>query len=151
MGRLEHIHLAAGMGEPMRAVERARAVSGVGLEGDRYATGRGHFSNRPGTGRHLTLIEAEVIDGLRSLAGISLSPGDARRNLTTRGIDLNALVGKRFRIGEVLCEGVRLCDPCQYLEDLLGKPVRAPLAGRGGLRAHVLEGGELRVGDPIES
>src|SRR5437764_12846331 len=95
MGRIEHIHLAGGAGEPVRPVPRVRAVAGIGLEGDRYAAGMGHFSKSPGTGRHLTLIEAEVIDWLRDDLGIALGPGEARRNLTTRGIALNPLVGKR--------------------------------------------------------
>jgi MOSC domain-containing protein YiiM len=148
MGRVEQIHLSNSTGEPMRAVKSARALVGLGLEGDRYVAGLGHWSKDPRKGRHLTLIEAEAIDALRS-GGIELSPGESRRNLTTRGIALNALVGKRFRIGAVLCEGVRLCEPCQYLEDLIGKPILAPLVDRGGLRAHILEGGEIRVGDEI--
>jgi MOSC domain-containing protein YiiM len=127
----------------MRAVNRARAIAGVGLEGDRYAAGVGHFSSYPGTGRALTLIEAEVVEAL------DLKVGEARRNLTIRGIELNPLVGKRFRIGSVLCLGVRLCEPCQYLEDLLAKPVLNPLAHRGGLRAEILEDGEIHVGDEL--
>jgi MOSC domain-containing protein YiiM len=149
-GVVELIHVAGGEGEPMRAVDRVRAIAGVGLEGDRYATERGHFSGSPGTGRALTLIEAEVVESLRS-AGLELKPGDARRNLTTRGIALNALVGRRFRIGGVLCEGKRLCEPCSYLEDVVGKLLLRPLAGRGGLRADILEDGELRVGDEVRA
>src|SRR5207302_2193000 len=144
-GRIEAIHLAQAEGEPMRPVGRIRVIAGVGLEGDRYATGRGHFSGSPGTGRALTLIEAEVLESL----GIALQPGEARRNLTTRGVALNALVGRRFRIGSVLCEGTRLCEPCSYLEDQLGKPLLHPLLHRGGLRANVLEDGEIRVGDQV--
>jgi len=148
-GRVESIHLAESEGESMRAIDRIRAIPGVGLEGDRYATGRGHFSGSPGTGRALTLIEAEVIESLRDSLGIALRPGEARRNVTTRGIALNALVGRRFRIGSVLCEGTRLCEPCSYLEDQLGKPLLHPLLHRGGLRANVLEDGEIRVGDQV--
>jgi MOSC domain-containing protein YiiM len=148
-GRVEFIHLAGAEGEPMRATDRARVIAGIGLEGDRYAAGRGHFSPSPGTGRALTLIEAEVLDSLRDSLGISLQPGEARRNLTTRGIALNALVGRRFRIGGVLCEGTRLCEPCDYLEDLIAKPLLQPLLHRGGLRADVLEDGEIRVGDEV--
>src|SRR5689334_22323947 len=114
-GRVESVHVAVSEGEPMRATDRIRVLAGIGLEGDRYATGRGHFSGTPGTGRALTLIEAEVLDSLRSL-GVSLQAGETRRNVTTRGIALNALVGRRFRIGAVLCEGKRLCEPCTYLE-----------------------------------
>ena len=148
-GRVESIHLAGSEGEPMRAIDRVRVIPGIGLEGDRYASGRGHFSGSPGTGRALTLIEAEVIESLVDSAGIALRPGEARRNVTTRGIALNALVGRRFRIGSVLCKGVRLCEPCSYLEDQLGRPLLRPLQHRGGLRADVLEGGEIRIGDEV--
>src|SRR5438309_1195652 len=144
-GRVEAIHVTQAAGEPMRAVGRIRVIAGIGLEGDRYAAGRGHFSASPGTGRALTLIEAEVLESL----DIALQAGEARRNLTTRGIALNALVGRRFRIGDVLCEGMRLCEPCEYLEGLLKKSLLQPLLHRGGIRADVLEGGELRVGDSV--
>ena len=148
-GRVECIHFAISEGEPMRATARIRVLAGIGLEGDRYATGRGHFSGMPGTGRALTLIEAEVLESLRESLGIALRPGEARRNVTTRGIALNALVGRRFRIGGVLCEGKRLCEPCRYLEGVVSQPLFDPLSHRGGLRADVLEDGEIRIGDEL--
>jgi MOSC domain-containing protein YiiM len=135
----------------MRAIDRVRVIAGIGIEGDRYAAGQGHFSKWPGTGRALTLIEAEVLEVLRHSTGLELQPGAARRNVTTRGIELNELVGRRFRIGGVLCEGVRLCEPCAYLEELLAEPVMLPLLHRGGLRADVLEDGEIRVGDEVRA
>jgi MOSC domain-containing protein YiiM len=149
VGRVESIHLAASEGEPMRAIDRVRLIAGIGLEGDRYATGRGHFSGSPGTGRALTLVEAEVLESLTENLGSPLQPGEARRNVTTRGIALNALVGRRFRVGGVLCEGTRLCEPCNYLEGLLSKPLLQSLRHRGGLRADVLEDGEIRIGDEV--
>jgi MOSC domain-containing protein YiiM len=149
IGRVEHIHLTGRSGEPMRAIDRVRLIAGIGLDGDRYATGLGEFSKEPGTGRALTLIEAEVLESLRASSGIDLQPGEARRNVTTRGIALNALVGRRFWIGGVLCEAKRLCEPCEYLEDLLVKPILRPLLHRGGLRADVLEDGEIRIGDEV--
>ena len=148
-GRVECIHVAISEGEPMRATARIRLLAGIGLEGDRYATGRGRFSGAPGTGRALTLIEAEVLESLRESLGIALRPGEARRNVTTRGIALNALVGRRFRIGSVLCEGKRLCEPCRYLDGVVSKPLLDPLSHRGGLRADVLEDGEIRIGDEL--
>ena len=148
-GRVECIHVAISEGEPMRATARIRLLAGLGLEGDRYATGRGHFSGTPGTGRALTLIEAEALESLRESLGIALPPGEARRNVTTRGIALNALVGRRFRIGSVLCEGERLCEPCRYLDGVVSKPLLDPLSHRGGLRADVLEDGEIRIGDEL--
>src|SRR5262249_59699842 len=121
--------------EPMRAVERVRALEGVGLEGDRYALGLGHFSSRPASGRHLTLIEGEMIDWLLETTGIALAPGEARRNVTTRGIELNPLVGRRFRVGGALCQGIRLCEPGAYLDGLTGKKMLAAMGARAGMMA----------------
>jgi MOSC domain-containing protein YiiM len=138
---------------PVR-VGRARARAGRGLEGDRYFDGRGTFSAWPGPGRDLTLIEAEVLDELDFPAG-RLSPEEARRNVVTRGVDLNALVGRRFRIGDVECLGRRRCEPCDHLERLAasaGKPgtLRA-LVHKGGLRADVLSDGEIEVGQSVRA
>ena len=136
----------------MVLVERATVRAGRGLEGDRYFDGRGSFSNAHGRGHDLTLIEAEVLDELSLPAG-RLAPEEARRNVITRGIDLNALVGRRFTIGDVECFGQRLCEPCALLERLTaaaGKPgtLRA-LIHKGGLRADVLTDGEIRAGQEI--
>ena len=142
-GVVESIHVTpAAKGEPL-AVERATAVAGRGLEGDRYFEGIGSFSHWRGR-RDLTLVEAEAAEA----AGIA--PGDARRNVVVRGVDLNALVGKRFRVGAVECEGLELADPCTHLERLTQPGVMRALAGRGGLRAAIVAGGEIAVGDPVE-
>ena len=146
IGMVEAIHLAAAAGEPMRSVDAARAIAGVGLEGDRYALRTGHWSPNLNVDRDVTLVEAEEIERLATEQGIVLAPGATRRNVTTRGVRLNALVGRRFRIGPVECEGTRLCEPCQYLTDLLGEPVLAPLVHRAGLRARILTDGEIRLG-----
>jgi MOSC domain-containing protein YiiM len=149
--RVEAIHLAPDRGRPTRSVASVRAVPGVGLEGDRYARGRGTWGRRGarGPGRDLTLIEAEEVERLALDFGIELAPGESRRNVTTRGVRLNELIGRRFRIGEVLCEGVRLCEPCTYLEDVTGKPLREPLLHRAGLRADIVTSGTIAVGDAI--
>jgi MOSC domain-containing protein YiiM len=146
-GVIEAIHIARAAGEAMRAVAAVRAVAGVGLDGDRYACGRGYYQD-PGLGRDLTLIEAEVMEALAA-DGIALAPGETRRNLTTRGIGLNELVGHRFWVGDVLCHGSLLCEPCQYLVDLTGKPLLRPLVHRGGLRADIVRGGVIRRGDAV--
>jgi MOSC domain-containing protein YiiM len=148
-GVVEAIHITTAGGAPMQSLERVRAIAGVGLEGDRYATGLGHYSHDPKVDRDITLIEAEEIAALAAGAGIELAPGETRRNVTTREIRLNDLVGRRFRVGAVECVGTRLCEPCQYLTDLLGKPVLGPLVHRAGLRARIVTGGELSVGDAI--
>jgi MOSC domain-containing protein YiiM len=150
VGRIEAIHIATQAGEPMRPVDRIPATAGVGLEGDRYATARGHWSQDRRIRRDLTLIEAEVIDALRLHFGMVIEIGATRRNMTTRGIRLNALVGRRFRIGTVLCEGTRLCEPCQYLADLVREPILKPLVHRGGLRANILTDGYVQVGDIVK-
>jgi ADP-ribose pyrophosphatase YjhB (NUDIX family) len=149
-GVVEAIHVAAAAGEPVRDVEVVRAKAGVGLEGDRYALGRGHYSPDLRVSRDLTLIEAEVIESVVREQGIALAPGETRRNVTTRGVRLNNLVGRRFWVGEVLCEGTRLCEPCRYLTELTGKPLLRALVHRGGLRADIVRGGLIRRGDRLQ-
>jgi MOSC domain-containing protein YiiM len=147
-GLVEGIHVASGAGEPVRALESVRAIAGVGLEGDRYAVGLGHYQDSR-VSRALTLIEAEAIEALAREHGIHLAAGGTRRNLTTRGIALNELLGRRFWIGEILCEGTWLCEPCRYLADLTAEPLLRPLVHRGGLRADILRGGVIRRGDQV--
>jgi hypothetical protein len=127
---------------PLVPVESATASAGRGLDGDRYAAGRGTFSG-PGRGYQLTLVEAEVLDEL----GVSWER--ARRNVVTRGVALNALVGRRFRLGEAECVGRRLCEPCAHLERVSGPGLLRPLVHRGGLRADILAGGTIEVGDEL--
>lgn len=146
---MEAIFTAAGAGATCVAHHRVEAVAGRGLEGDRYATGGGTFSDRPGAGRQLTLIAAEVLEALAVEDGIALSGADARRNIVTRGVDLSGLLGHRFRIGGVECVGVRECPPCQTLQERTEPGVLRALAGRGGLRADIVTGGPIAVGDPI--
>lgn len=150
-GVVESIWVTTAAGQPMTGQAEVLAVAGRGLEGDRYSTGQGYYSNKPtpGGGREVTLIEAEVLESLEREHGIRFEQRECRRNVVTRGIRLPELIGKRFRIGEVLCEGVRICEPCVYIEGLTGKPVNEPLVHRGGLRANVLESGTLRLGDSV--
>lgn len=148
-GRVEGIYLTGANGEPLAGVDRAGAVAGRGLEGDRYFSGKGEFSGGVRAGRALTLIEAEAIEALAAERGIQLASGESRRNLVTRGIGLNDLVGRRFRVGEVECYGDRLCDPCNYLEKHTLPGALKGLANRGGLRADILTDGEISVGDPV--
>src|SRR3954453_2910846 len=133
---------ATGNGEAV-AVERAAVAPGAGIAGDRYANGSGTFFEPGKDGQDVTLIEAEALEatGLRA--------EDSGRNVVTRGIGLNDLVGKRFRIGAVELQGNRLCEPCATLRDRTG--VFRELVGRGGLRADVLVAGEITAGDHIEA
>jgi MOSC domain-containing protein YiiM len=149
MSRVEHIHIAHEAAKPMLPLREAEIIAGQGISGDRYTLKLGYYSHDPKPGRHLTLIEAEVLEDISQQLGGSFSAPDSRRNLTTRGVRLNPLVGKRLRIGAVLLEVIRLCDPCAYLQELVGQPVLQPLVDRGGIRCDVITGGIIRVGDTI--
>ena len=150
-GVVVSIHTTGAASEPMQTVAEARAVAGKGLDGDRYFLGTGYYSKKPGTGRALTLIELESIEALQGELGITLAPNDSRRNIVTRGVPLNHLVGREFRVGEVTLRGTRLCEPCSHLERLTEKPgVRRGLVHRGGLRTEIVTGGVIRVGDTVQ-
>jgi MOSC domain-containing protein YiiM len=151
-GRVEVIAIADRAEAPMRRVTTARAIPGRGLEGDRYAERAGTFTprNGEGVGHDLTLIEAEALDELRLAGGRRLGYAEARRNIVTRGVDLNALVGRRFKVGEVECIGRRLCEPCAHLERLTQAGVLRGLIHRGGLRADILTEGAIQEAATIQ-
>jgi hypothetical protein len=143
-GVVESIHLAPAAGEPSEPVDAARAIAGSGLEGDRHVAGTGTFpSGLPGSA--LTLIEAEVCESFTP----ALAADEHRRNVVTRGIELNDLVGHDFTIGEVRCRGMRLCEPCTVVDGYSERPLLRPLVHRGGLRADILGDGTIRVGDQV--
>ena len=152
-GTVEVVAIAELASGPMVTVDRARAVADRGLEGDRYAAKAGTFTPADPTvrGYDLTLVEAEVLDDLTLPGGERLGYAEARRNVVTRGIDLNALVGRRFRIGDVECLGQRWCEPCSHLERLTTKGTLRGLIHRGGLRADVLTDGWITPGLDIET
>ena len=138
------IYTATEAAAPMQAHNAVEVVAGAGIAGDRYATKRGHWSDPRWREQQLTLIEAEVADDL------DLEPHLLRRNLITRGVQLQGLLGLEFRIGEALLAGMLPCGPCHYIETLLERPgLLQALVGKGGLRTRVLEGGRIAVGDPI--
>jgi MOSC domain-containing protein YiiM len=144
-GRVDAIFLAGAHGEMPAPVERVNALAGQGLEGDRYFWSDGDAP----PGRALTLIQLEALEAMADETGIKLAPGASRRQVHTRGIDLNALVGKRFRVGEIECVGVELCEPCSTLEGMTQPGVIKGLLHRGGLNADVLSDGEIAVGDAV--
>ena len=148
-GSVEGIYIAAEAEGATQPVESVRALAGRGLEGDRYFAGGGTFFKERKSGQDLTLIEAEAIEGLAREDGIELGPGESRRNVVTRGIGLNDLVGRRFSVGEIECVGRRLCDPCSHLERVTKQGVLEGLANRGGLRADIVTGGRIAVGDSV--
>jgi len=130
-------------------LKSTQLIAGIGLEGDRYALGKGHFQSEGRRGQALTLIESETFEALASEHGVVMAPVEARRNIVTRKIDLNALMGKRFRIADVLCQGSRLAEPCAWLQRTTPKGMLRGLVHRGGLRADILEDGLIEAGDPI--
>ncbi len=143
-GRVEAIHLCSTLSGPPQPVVSVRAIAGRGLDGDRYPVG-----DLADPGEALTLIEAEALEALAAETGIVLAPGESRRQLTTRGIGLNGLVGREFALGSVLCRGVELCEPCIHLASLTQPGVIRGLVHRGGLRADILAGGEIAIGDEV--
>jgi MOSC domain-containing protein YiiM len=149
-GELLHIHIAPKASAPMEALGEARLIAGTGLEGDRYATRLGTYSNKNHIDRQATLIEVEVLEALTRDRGVDLAPHEHRRNLTTRGVPLNHLVGQYFRIGGCVLYGGRLNVPCLYLENLVAKKVFKPLLNRSGLNCRIMVGGMIRTHDRIQ-
>ncbi|MGH3546980.1 MAG: MOSC domain-containing protein [Pseudonocardiaceae bacterium] len=153
------IHIASAPGDPLVSVVEVRAVCGRGLEGDRHyrdATGSEVPTGRPGrsgprSSCEVTLIEIEALYALERECGIILGPGESRRNILTRGVRLNLLVGQQFQVGEVRLHGMKLSRPCAHLERLTQPGVVKGLVNRAGLRAEIVEGGTIRVGDRIEA
>jgi hypothetical protein len=154
-GKLLHIHIAPSASYEMEELDEAQCIAGRGILGDRYFSGTGTYSPKPDV-REVTLIEQEALDALSRNdpplqdGAIVLAPGDHRRNLTVTGVPLNHLVGRRFRVGEVILRGGRLNFPCKYLEEILGKKVYLPLYNRSGLNCGIERGGIIRRGDLIE-
>ncbi|MGH2971391.1 MAG: MOSC domain-containing protein [Gaiellaceae bacterium] len=135
---IEAIHIGPEESGPLGAVDSVRAVAGQGLEGDR------HFRpNGAKPGQALTLVEAE------NVADVGLGLGETRRNLTTRGVQLNDLVGKKFKVGDVECYGVELCEPCEHLQSMTRPGIIKDLVHRAGINADILSDGVIRVGDAI--
>ena len=147
-GQIVAIHIRPTSESPASAVDRATLVAGFGLVGDRYHSGDQQLED-PNTA--VTLISREALAGLAVDTGIELSAADSRRQILTSGIDLNALVGRRFTVDGVLCEGVELCEPCEHLQSVTQPGVLRGLVHRGGLRAAVLSDGEIAVGGVVAS
>ena len=149
-GTLAGIFIASSAEAPMVSVSEIRAIPGRGLEGDRYFNAAGTFSRGHEPDSEVTLIEAEALEAFEREHSLVLDPPDPRRNLVTRGVALNDLVGCEFTIGEVRVLGHGLCEPCRHLQKLTGQPaILKGLLHRGGLRAQILVEGILRVGDVV--
>jgi len=150
MAQVVDIITAESPAAPAVSQASVRAVPGQGLRGDRYFSGTGTFSPHPQKPDfEVTLIQKEHIDAFALSAGITFTARDARRNLVTAGLDLNALVGREFQVGSVRIRGIRLCEPCSHLAKLTSPEVLRGLLHKGGLRAQIITEGEIRVGDPV--
>jgi MOSC domain-containing protein YiiM len=150
-GVVAGLFLSPASGEPMEWRSSLTLVAGVGVEGDRYAAGLGRFSTPGRLGQELTLIEAEALEEAAAEHGVHLAPADTRRNVLTRGIDLNGLVGQRFTVGDVELVGRRLAEPCSHLQVTAPPGTLRALVHRGGLRAEIVSGGRIAVGEEIRS
>tara|TARA_B100001996_G_scaffold358834_1_gene323663 strand:- start:21 stop:506 length:486 start_codon:yes stop_codon:yes gene_type:complete len=154
-GKLLFIHIAVSASEKMQELSVAELIKDKGIKGDRYYEGTGKYSHIPDV-RDVTIIEKEVLDALEQNQpplqenSIILKPNEHRRNLTSEGVPLNYLVGKRFKVGEVVLEGARLNFPCKYLANLLKKPLLLPLYNRSGLNCKIIKSGIIRKNDIIE-
>jgi MOSC domain-containing protein YiiM len=145
-GQVVSIHLGPRKGQPLHLVNEVQALAGQGLQGDRYCRQEGTFSSKPGPDREITLIEMEALEAFQHEHGVELTAADSRRNVATRGVRLNDLVGKQFAVGEVVLQGLRLCEPCSHLAQLTCREVLPGMVNRAGLRAQILTGGVVRVG-----
>ena len=134
---------------PMKNFKTLQLITGVGIEGDRHATGEAFHSDRPEEGRQITLFEEETLEALFRDHNIILKPEDHRRNVTTRDVPLNHLVGKKFKIGNVILEGTRLSTPCRHIEQITGLELFNQLMNRAGLNAKIVVGGKIFVEDSI--
>lgn len=148
--RVLSIFVGAGAGAPMAEVREVRAEPGKGLDGDRYFDKSGTYSKTPGSGREVTLIEAEALEAAARDEKVEMAAALTRRNLLVRGVYLNHLVDREFTVGGARLRGTRLCEPCDYLEKLTGVAgVKKALHHRGGLRCEIVEGGLIKTGDPV--
>lgn len=148
-GRIVSLHRTPRAFLPMGTFDALNLIAGYGIDGDRYATESGFYSHKPEIGRQVTFFEVETLEALERDHGITLRADEHRRNITTRGVPLNHLVGRRFRVGEAVVEATRLSVPCRHIEEITGQQIFNPLINRSGLNARIVSGAIVRVGDPI--
>jgi MOSC domain-containing protein YiiM len=148
-GSVVGIFIAPDASAPVESLRSVRAVEGRGLEGDRYFSRTGTYSDREGTGREVTLVEREAVDELLAGHGIAIRPEESRRNIVTEGVALGDLIDRPFRVGPVVLVGRRLCEPCEHLASLTHPGIVKAFVHRAGLRADIVQGGTITVGDPV--
>ncbi len=148
-GRISGLFIGAEDGGPIESRMEIVTVAGHGVEGDRYY--QSDKAEPHDDTLEITLFEAEAVEEGNDKAGLGLEPADLRRNVMTNGVHLRDLIGKKFRVGEVTLEGLQDNPPCRRLEKLVGKPLLKPLIERGGIRARIVEGGSIRIGDALST
>lgn len=150
-GTILNIFISKNAINELKSINEALLISGKGIEGDRYHSGKGTFSEKlkGNPAAEITLIEKEEVDNFNNEQNLNLSYEDFRRNLVTEGIRLNNLVGKTFTIGSATLKGIRLCEPCSHLAESVNSLVIPHLIGRGGLRAQILSTSNIKVGEEI--
>jgi MOSC domain-containing protein YiiM len=148
-GIVEGIYISPARGEPVIFAKQIHVVPGMGIEGDRYFYPHAQVDPPHKTGRQLTLIEIEAIEAMNRQDGISITPAQARRNVVTRGVRLNDLVGKYFYVGNVRLLGARLCEPCSYLASRTDSRILQSMTHRGGLRTEIITEGVIEINDMI--
>ncbi|NJD59751.1 MAG: hypothetical protein C3F13_11410 [Anaerolineales bacterium] len=148
-GTVVLIYISPARGEPTVGVDQVHVIPGKGIQGDRYFSEQGKDGEGYRPDRQLTLIESEAIDAIRQEDSIPIFPADTRRNIITRGIRLNDLVGCDFFIGKIRVHGIRLCEPCNYLASRTHPQIITSMADRGGLRAEILSDGTISINDII--
>ena len=153
MGTIERIYIARGKRQPVERVDRASVEAGKGIVGDRYhQLAEQHLAKEMAVmENHISLVEQEALDKFMQDHDLDYDYGDFRRSVITSGIDLNALVGRQFRLGNAVLYGVELCEPCSYLARIIHKDVLPEMAVSAGLRATVIESGEIKAGDTLSA
>lgn len=151
-GSVVALYVVDRMSAPMKKVEQLNALAGRGIEGDRYYLGTGTYSKKPEPGRQITLIKSEILEWLKDNFEITVMPEESRRNVLTRGIEINGLIGTEFSVGPVLLRAHRITQPCPYLEKLLDRPgLYEALWDNGGISCEILRDGIIKEGDVITS
>jgi len=151
-GNVVALFIVDRMSAPMKKVEQLNALAGRGIDGDRYFLGTGTYSKKPEAGRQVTLIKSEVLESLKDEFEIIVKPEESRRNILTRGIEINDLIGTEFYVGAVRLRAHRLTRPCLYLEKLLDQPgLYKELWDNGGISCEILSDGIISEGDLITS
>lgn len=151
IGKVIGIYIAQNRGDQTVSVDQVHVLPGLGIEGDRYFKKTVNSDGNSKSGREITLIEMEAIESMRDMDGLQITPDQTRRNIVTRGIALNDLVGQLFYIGNIQLRGVRLCEPCQYLANQTDPRILSAMVHRGGLRADIVTEGIIHINDIIST